>query len=256
VISITGFSVSGYNVTKASITVTSSTQFTVVSSATGTATGTGTLTFNDWTTSGGTFSRPSATRSEQLVNGTVVGQIAISSSATPILTAVTDTGMSVGQYYTFSIYLRATAGTPTNVRLLITATDGTTSKSASFNNISLTSTWTRHSVTLYVPDTLVAANTYITSRITTAAAISSTTIQFDGAQLEDGFVATDYFDGSYSWAGASWAKAINANSSYSYLYANKDSKLSLLKSQITDWLPFRTPYIVRSKYGVEFSGVA
>jgi hypothetical protein len=152
--------------------------------------------------------------------------------------------------------MQATSGTPSNVQLTLTATDGTTTVTNSKLSITLGATWSRSYVTLWVPTTLTSANAYLTATVTTAANITSTTIQFEGAQLEDGYFATDYFDGSYTVSGAIWNKASNPNSSYSYIYPNKDSKLALLKSQITDWVPYNTAYMVRTKFGVEFAGVA
>lgn len=260
VVSITGFSVSGYNVTKATITYINSNSFSVLSTATGTATGTGTITFTDWSTAigSGTFTQPTSTHPWQVVNGTKVGQIALSSSGTPIVTATTDAGMGVGQYYTFSIYMQATTTSPpSNVKLVLTATDGTLTATSDTSGITLLQdSWTRHSVTLWVPATFSKTLTYLMATVTTSASISSTTIQMEGAQLEVGIAPTDYFDGSYTAIEAGWTSNRNPNASSSYYYPNKTAKLALLKAEIVKWIPFNTPYMVRTAAGVEFSGVA
>ena len=85
---------------------------------------------------------------------------------------------------------------------------------------------------------------------------SGVTIQLDQAQLEDGYAATNYFDGSIPNIGAGWTSGnANANNSTSYLYPNRVTKLLRLNTEISNYLPINRPYFVLSNVGVEKFGI-
>ena len=238
--------------------VINSTSFSIYNSAlVGAASGNGTVSTLDWNLDAGTgtFSRVSGSAVDV---GSYSGQIAVSSSTTPVLRSYTYPSIvtiASGQYYTFSIYMKASVGTPTNVQIKLLGL-GTGSISSVSPNISLSTSWARYSVSIFIPSNWNSSTTQLEAVVTTAAAISSTTIQLDGAQLELGTRATDYFDGSYTAIEASWASTRSPHSSVSYYYANKTAKLALLKSEIVKWLPYNTPYMVSTTTGVEMSGMA
>jgi hypothetical protein len=67
-------------------------------------------------------------------------------------------------------------------------------------------------------------------------------ISMDASQLERGYVPTDYFDGSYLNAGASWDDL--PDDSRSLLYRDKLHRLNRLKVELPDVLPTNTAYRV------------
>ena len=114
--------------------------------------------------------------------------------------------------------------------------------------ISVTTSWQRVSVTAYVTSTATGLTPYIYGTRS-----ATQTINFDAAQLEQIQIPTDYFDGSFVNQGGVWSGIVNA--SKSYLYVNKDQKLSELNTLVNDWLPINTPYYIRTITGVETTGL-
>jgi hypothetical protein len=133
----------------------------------------------------------------------------------------------------------------------VSVTDSLTSAVVSNTKaVTLTTTWARYQVNVYVPREYVNA--------TLVASISGTgnskVIGLDAAQVEDGFKATDYFDGTYIINGASWSGTSNA--SKSILFENKGLKQPRLESDIPKFLAMGTPYSIEFSATDVFSGYA
>ena len=284
-VSISGLSTSAFNLTNVFVESVTSTGFTVRTPATGT-TVTGATAYCDhpyeearvanvrlsankvnyvynpsfeldatgWTAT--SSSRPSD-HPLGLISGTTCLQATLS-SGNPVKTTTTG-GVSYGgailpgKWYTFSIYAKST-GSTVNASVYLKATSGANSvqnpedPTASYDT-AITSSWARYSVTLFVPSDY--------TNISLEAGIVGTTgtIRVDAAQIEPSYLPTDYFDGSYIIGGAEWEGGTpNSNAAVSYLYTNKPFRFPRLVSEIGQFLPANTPYVVESVEGVEFSG--
>jgi phage tail-like protein len=179
-------------------------------------------------------------------------QSVTTTGSTSSYTTVTTATLPVGAFYTFSIYAKTTSGTET-VTLSMSADDGTLDAvTVESDDITLTSSWQRFYVSLYVPAEFAdtTAITCVLSGTTTG-----NTIDLDGAQLELGYVPTDYFDGAFPAAyGASWAGT--ADESISYLYPNKSIKIPRLIANIAGYMPIGTPFSVSTYEGLEYVGIS
>ena len=144
--------------------------------------------------------------------------------------------------YTFSIYAKSVIDTQD---ISVVITDGT---KTSTNTVTLTENWQRLSVSIncaVVPTTLTVKVTSTTR---------SKDFYLDSAQLEDGSVATDYFDGDRTYDGAAWSGT--HQESPSVYYPNKELRLAHLMDSITEYLPISTPYYVTFYDSSSFTGVA
>ena len=172
-------------------------------------------------------------------------------SGTTTLSTVTEDGLPVGRFYTFSIFGKS-PDADQEISLTITATDldasevvGTTTKTAT-----LTSIWTRPSVSTFIPAS--AGNVEI--EVTIEVEDSGEIIYFDCAQVEMSPTATDYIDGSmptdYStgWGGT-------AHESTSHQYPNKEVRLARLTSEVEKFLPLNTAYRILTLDGVEVAKI-
>jgi hypothetical protein len=107
-----------------------------------------------------------------------------------------------------------------------------------------------------LPTTFAKATTDLRVKIYGTTVGSGVTIQLDQAQLEDGYAATNYFDGSIPNIGAGWTSGnANENNSTSYLYPNRVTKLLRLNTEISNYLPINRPYFVISNVGIEKFGI-
>jgi hypothetical protein len=132
-----------------------------------------------------------------------------------------------------------------------TSVTGTLVKTISkTESVSITDSWTRVQTNIYVPAE------FSTSRTTAEVALVGTFtdyVQIDAVQLEPSYLATDYFDGDYGTErDALWADTPNASNSY--LYPNKIINVTRLSSELVNFLPQNTPYIISSYSGIEASG--
>ena len=224
-----------------------------------------------WTTAGSpTVTTPTSTLTSisagtkmlQLVTGATV-----TTTSSPLLATSAATGaLSGGQFVTFSVYAQVSTGTLTTMSLRLEATDTASSGGTVFNYVnldgttaaksvaSLTTTWTRFQVNLYIPSNYAQATTTVTAKLYGNS--SSATILLDAAQLEPGYSATDYLDGSLITRGASWTGT--ANASTSILYRNKATRLSRLITTLPTQLPLNTPFMITTgtttSKTLEFSG--
>ena len=114
--------------------------------------------------------------------------------------------------------------------------------------IMFTDVWTRYSITLFVSSN--ANDTHL--NVSVVGNTQGCSINFDAAQVEEAYLATDYFDGGYPLSyGAVWEDV--AHESPSHLYPNKDSKLIRLKENLHEFLPLNTAFRIRTFAGVEYA---
>jgi hypothetical protein len=193
-------------------------------------------------------------------NGTTMLQLVTTASGTlssPYVYFDTTAGLfNTGQFYTFSIYGKASATKTVDFDLYaVDSSNGSLSLEKKQSFI-FTTNWQRFSVTLYLPTTFAKATTNLLVKIYGTSVGSGVTLQLDQAQLEDGYAATNYFDGSIPNIGAGWTSGnANANNSTSYLYPNRVTKLLRLNNEIANYLPINRPYFVISNLGVEKFGI-
>jgi phage tail-like protein len=133
--------------------------------------------------------------------------------------------------------------------VVISAAGGAATLTVSSARI-LTKDWHRFEVSLYIPATLTGTITLTPS--VTFTGISGTDVLFDASQLENGFTATDYFDGSYVNDGAFWVGSSNA--SESVMYSNYSNKIVRLFNEIENYLPSGVPYTVTRLDGIATIG--
>jgi hypothetical protein len=120
-------------------------------------------------------------------------------------------------------------------------------------DVTLTNSWTRPEVNLFIPYSWVTQETTVVCKLTSKANAGGEILYLDAAQLEEGVYATDYFDGSYPWQfGSNWA---TANSSISYLYPNKSTVISSLSAELTKFLPYETPWYLNTVNTIEAKGI-
>ena len=165
--------------------------------------------------------------------------------------STTVSSITPGKFYTFSIYAQAVTGT-LDQTITLSASSALLGTSVSNSvTITATTTWDRYQVNVYVPTEYTDA--VITATVANAANTSAA-INFEAAQLESGFKATDYFDGSFINNGSEWSGT--AHASTSYMFQNKGVKIPRLQQELPKYLPIGMPYILESQDGIEFSGFA
>jgi hypothetical protein len=113
-------------------------------------------------------------------------------------------------------------------------------------------TWTRIYEHVGVPFTRLPFNKQSASFVSRMSYTSNgDDVYFDAAMGEERYFPSDYFDGSVihgEWSGTT-------NNSVSYLFVNKNEKLSRLLKEIPKYIPIGLPFYVESPAGVEFSGL-
>ena len=209
----------------------------------------------DWVITGGSgaVSYPSTTiptvqdGSHMLQTATVTGAFAA--------TAKAKDAISTGVFYTFSAYVQTdptiSANLTETLSLNISAFDVDDNPlvdtlgnavSATSSTFTVDNNWQRHQVTMFLPDSHLGA--YL--QVSIFGNTTGKTLNFDAAQLEFGYAATDYFDGDYATRGASWSA--DTNDSISIMYRNKAVKLSHLLVEIKDYLPLNTAFVITTGY--------
>lgn len=213
-------------------------------------------TFNATGTAWGVTSTSSSYVTSDLVGlyaGSSMLRVVCPTGAPTEVTAETTAPITVGKFYSFSIYAKTATGTE-NFNLYLSALNSATNAVVVTRStpIQVTNTWKRFSVNLYVPgdSPAVKLKVGVVNPSTTGK-----TVNFDAAQLENTFNPTDYFDGSLpSDSGALWAGT--ADQSISYYYPQKRNKLQRVLAEIENFLPVGTPYSIYSYSGLEGSGIA
>jgi hypothetical protein len=170
-------------------------------------------------------------------------------SSAPTLSTSVVGAISTGQFITFSCYAKIASGTLSTMNLRLTATDSGTTTSV-YNEValdsgtavssrpSLSTTWQKIEVNLFVPSSLATSTTTLTAAL--YGGTDSATLYIEAAQLETGYKSTDYFDGSLAFRGASWTGT--AHDSSSIVYVNKGPRISRLIQEIEKYIPLNTPY--------------
>lgn len=130
------------------------------------------------------------------------------------------------------------------------ATDDSVIFSSTGDEFTLIEDWNRYQINLYVGNHTEDLKLKATVTGTTNGCI----MNFDAAQVEQSFKATDYFDGNFpAFYGSSWTGT--ANGSESIIYPNKFPKLLRLSETARNYLPFKIPYTVSSLSGREFANI-
>lgn len=180
---------------------------------------------------------------------------------TPGTTSVSYTavGRPLGVWHTCSIYGRSLSGPIEVVFRANTDFSDSTPSATTEVTYTLTSEWQRMHATVSTCIACVAglpgadgADPEVT--LTIEAETNGETLQFDAAQIEELYEPSDYFDGTYTYAGALWAGTAHGSASYKYI--NKLPRIEQLRNELKNFLPMNTPYRVRTHSGVEFTGVA
>lgn len=158
--------------------------------------------------------------------------------------------LTQGLFYTASVYMKASANSTVTMTLVADDDDSTNVVNAA-STLALTSTWKRYEVSLYIPEDLsTTGNITMTLTINGTLSSSSVNVWLDTAQVEAGFNATDYFDGSLpASSGVYWSGT--AHASYSYFYQSRTIKMARLLDSLSQWVPMGTLWRVRSYKGEE-----
>jgi hypothetical protein len=187
---------------------------------------------------------------------TMLRTVLHSSSNSMYLQLKTSVGvLPVIDFYTFSIYARASAATSVSLDLFAVTSGNLILSNATTKTLSLTTSWQRYEITIKIDDDVDISLALLDAEITGSAA-SGTILEFDQAQIEQGYAATSYFDGNIANIGAGWTSGYaNQNNSTSYLYPNRVSKILRLNAEVENYLPRNTPYFIISNVGVEKFGL-
>lgn len=145
--------------------------------------------------------------------------------------------------YTFSVHAKSVAGTEEMSIAIINGTQTST------KTVTITEDWQRISVSI----NCVNVPTSLTVEISSAPGPIKN-FYLDSAQLEEGAVATDYFDGDRTYDGAAWSDV--HQQSPSVYYPSKELRLAHLMDSIAEYLPISTPYYVTFYDSDSFTGVA
>jgi hypothetical protein len=148
-------------------------------------------------------------------------------------------------YHTFSIYVK---GTTTSILRIGIATTDTVPTSVE-KDITVTTEWQRFSISIYMNNTTYPELTVYLCGTDSV----GETYWVENAQLEEGQKATDYFDGAFNKQGAQWIGGYDTGKSY--LYVNKEQKMSELAIHMNDWVPLNMTWMIRSAFGIEAVGI-
>lgn len=158
--------------------------------------------------------------------------------------------LTQGNFYTASIYMKASVASTLSMILSADDDDSANAVNAT-STLAVTTDWKRYTVSLYIPEDLSETNN-ITLALTFTGTLSNSSVNIwvDAAQVEAGFNATDYFDGSLPAAsGVYWSGT--AHASYSYFYQSRTIKMARLLDSLSQWVPMGTQWRVRSYKGEE-----
>lgn len=184
------------------------------------------------------------------LDGTKMSTITTTSPTAFSLVSSTDTIIKPGKFYTFSIYANKASGTQAvDIKLeaiddsgnVLTSLTGEVS-SRTLTSQTLTADWQRFSVPVFVYD----SSDVIYLKATVSGTGTGSVINFDAAQIEEGYGSSDYFEGSYTSRGAYWTGT--ANNSISVMYRNKTPKINRMVFEVPNYLPMNTAYTITSGF--------
>jgi hypothetical protein len=184
------------------------------------------------------------------LDGTKMATVTTTSSTAFSLSASTDAVIESSKYYTFSIYAKVASGTQNvNIKLeainesgtVLTSISGDVS-SRTLSSQVLSSSWKRFSIPVYIYDS--AETIYL--KATVSGVGTGSVLNFDAAQIEEGYGSSDYFEGSYTNRGAYWTGT--ANNSISVIYRSKTPKINRMVFEIPKYLPMNTAYTITSGF--------
>ena len=231
-----------------------------------TYTGTGPYTFTGWTTNG-TPSPTSATSGGVYVGpigipiqgGTWMLSLVSASTGTTTLSTVSQ-DITPNAFYVFSIYGKLASGTARTVNVTVNAIDSddnvlatrTTSYVLEYGPTVNQTPWTRMYTNIQVPE---IPSQYLTAHLEVEVSVigGGDSFRFEGAQLEPGYVPSDYFDGDIVDGGAMWVGT--AHDSVSYQYVGITEKLDRLDTEISKYIPYNSSYVIDSHLGVLATGL-
>lgn len=204
-----------------------------------------------WTLTGATsvYTNDSTVPGIRLDN-TKMSTVTTTSPTAFSLVATTDTVIKSGKFYTFSIYANKASGTQAvDIKLeaiddsgnVLTSLTGEVSSRTLTGQV-LTSGWQR----FYVPVFVYDSSDVIYLKATVSGTGTGSVINFDGAQIEEGYGSSDYFEGSYISRGAYWTGT--ANDSISVMYRNKTPKINRMVFEVPNYLPMNTAYTITSGF--------
>lgn len=236
-VTISGSSNTDYNLSGTVVEVTG-TGFALVPlvAPTGSFTGTAVVTYSTSTSKTYTNTGTVTSGADDLTTNTYFTTHPVSPGQT-----VTVTGMTPASYNVVDAKVLTSTATSFTVSSVKpsgwVASAGTAGTVTVLEQQMLTNVWQRFDITSYLPSNFTAA--LITPSVSFDGAL---VLAVDNAQLEKKFLATDYFDGSYT--DAKWRIDGADNASDSYLYQNKFYKLPQLADNIEPFLPANTAYRV------------
>lgn len=245
--------ISTYSEPRAAYIELSPTKFNYVKNPTFDADGTA------WTVNNGTQTSPPSTL-ELAPSGSSMLRLVTSGVATvssPYVAFSSTEGLfDTSQTYNFSIYVKSSAERTLTLNFYATdSTVGGPGTLESTKQITVGTNWARYNVPIYLTSEFTKANTNLFVKIYGGSSTSAT-IEFDCAQIEQGIYPTDYFDGSLTGQGAGWTDGVDfAHESTSFIYSNRDVKVSRLNSEIKDFIPINTGYFIKSLLALESSGI-
>lgn len=197
-----------------------------------------------WTLSGATavYTNNSTVPGISL-DGTKMTTMTTSASTSFSLATTTDSIIKSGKYYTFSIYAKTTSGTQAaDFKLEVLDSGSTVIASKTLSSQTINTTWNRFVVSVFVPFVLDS----ISLKATVLGTGNGSVIDLDAALIEEGYGASDYFDGGYTSRGAYWSGT--ASNSASVIYRNKSPKVNRIMSEVPNYLPLNTAFVVTSGF--------
>jgi len=153
-----------------------------------------------------------------------------------------------GNYYTFSAYVKTTAGF--SVTFIGKDIAGDPTGHSETTTFAASTGWARIAVT----DLIDAVGETDVAYYQVEISGNTGTFYLDCVQFERGNKASDYFDGSLpSNFGAVWEGT--DDNSYSHLYPNKPTKVPRLGKTLVDWIPMNTFWRLRTYAGIEYTNL-
>lgn len=119
----------------------------------------------------------------------------------------------------------------------------------------VTDAWTRVSVSGVAPSGATRAKMFI---VTSTATLTNDALYVDAAQFEAAPYPTDYFDGTATiFRDTYWSAGVGTTS---YYYLGGSNKIARLQQEVTEYLPYDTPYYIEfagsANYPRSLSGIA